>query len=131
MSDIAAVLHLGWTVVGYLNDVKGASENCSRILTEATNAIGLLYILSGLVDKAGSEETWLDATRSLGVPSGPLEQFKLALERLATRLGPAAGLSKGSKKLVWPFKEKEVLDILNTIERQKTLFMIAIHNDHM
>jgi hypothetical protein len=53
------------------------------------------------------------------------------LEQLATQLEPVVGLKKARRELVWPFKEKEVADILHAIERLKTSFMIAIHNDHM
>jgi hypothetical protein len=51
MCEISAVLHLGGTVLGYLNDVKRAPNYRSRILTEAGSAIGLLHTLSGLVEK--------------------------------------------------------------------------------
>lgn len=65
------------------------------------------------------------------MPNGPLEQFKAALETLAAKLAPADGLKKLRKSLMWPFQEKEIKDILSTIERQKALFGLARQNDHL
>ena len=69
--------------------------------------------------------------KSLNVPTGPLEQFKIALEHLASKLAPVDGLRKVGKALAWPFQKTEIQDILNMIERQKSLFNLALQNDHM
>jgi hypothetical protein len=60
--------------------------------------------------------------RTITAPNGPLEQFKISLERLA---------SKAGKALVWPFQKGEVNDVLVAIERQKSCFILAQQNDHM
>jgi len=44
----------------------------------------------------------------------------------------AEGLQKNIIRVsIWPFKKEEVKEILATIERQKTVFLVAIQNDHM
>jgi hypothetical protein len=131
VGSIIGILQLTGTVVNYLSDVQDASKDCSKILIEISSVNGFLFSLKDLVVRAELGETWLDTARSLGVPNGPLAQFKLALERLATHLKPVVGLKKAGKALVWPFKKGEVMDILSTIERQKTLFILALQNDHM
>lgn len=130
-ASIIAVLQLTESVVKYLNDAKDASKDCNKFLIEISTVNGLLFSLKDLVGRAELGETWLATTRSLGVPTGPLAQFKSALELLATHLEPVVGLKKAGKALTWPFKKGEVIDILNTIERQKTLFVLALQNDHM
>jgi hypothetical protein len=130
-ASIIAVLQLTSTVVGYLNDVKDASEERLRIRDEITSASFLLYMLRDRAEQASLGEAWLSTVRSLSVPKGPLEQFKRALEQLAARLAPVNKLRKFGKALKWPFQREEIKDILSTIERQKSLFDLALQNDHV
>ena len=60
-----------------------------------------------------------------------MEQFKRALEQLASRLEPSKGPKMVGKALAWPFQTEEIKEILSTIERQKSLFDLALQNDHM
>src|ERR1700722_16235045 len=130
-ASITAVLRLTSTIVQYLNDVKDASEECMRIRDEITSASFLLYMLNDHAEQARLGEACLSTVRSLSVPRGPLEQFKRALEQLESRLAPLKGLKKIGKALTWPFQREEIKDILSTIERQKSLFDLALQNDHM
>jgi hypothetical protein len=130
-AGIIAVLQLTSTVVQYLNGVKDASEERLRIRDEITSASFLLYMLRDRAEQASLGEAWLSTVISLSVPKGPLEQFKRALERLATRLAPTKKLEKIERALRWPFQREEIKDILSTIERQKSLFDLALQNDHV
>jgi hypothetical protein len=115
-------------------DAKGASTLCHRILVEIGNISGLLSRIESLVDEAESGEGWLATVRPLGAPNGPLAQFKLALEQvasLATQIEPTSRLKRAGGRFAWPFKKCEVMDILCTFERQKTLFVLALQNYHM
>jgi hypothetical protein len=129
--SIVGILQLTATVLKYLNGVKDASKGCNRILIEVSSVYGLLFNLNNLVERAGSEETSLAMVMSLGVPNGPLVQFESALKRLATHLEPVHGLKKAGRAFIVPFKKEEVTNILHIIERQKTLFILALQNDHM
>ena len=131
-ASIIAIIQLTGTVVQYISDVKDASKDGDRLLTELRTISVFLPILKDAADRAQSEPggQWMTTIRSLGVPNGPLSQFKLALETLARQLEPVVGWRKRARALVWPFKEKEVKDILGTIERQKSLFLLAVQNDH-
>lgn len=130
-ASIIALLQLTSTVVRYLNDVKDAFDERLRIRDEITSASFLLYMLRDRAEQASLGEAWLSTVRSLSVPKGPLEQFKRALEQLATRLAPVNELAKIGKALKWPFQREEIKDILSTIERQKSLFDLALQNDHV
>jgi len=130
IASITAIVRLGEKVVGYITDVRKAPKASNRILIEISSINGLLFGLQNLIGKAESGDTRLPITRLLGIPNGPLAQFKSALERLKICLEPVAS-AKLTSTLNWPFKEKEIKEILGTLERQKTLFIFAMENDHM
>jgi len=68
---------------------------------------------------------------------GPLKSCQTTLEIIAKKLGatsttgstltaPKVGLTK---KLTWPWKEKELTKMLDVIEKQKTMFILALGGD--
>ena len=130
-ASVIAILQISASVVSVLNDVKNASRDSTRILVEISGVQGILSTLRDLVASAESTETWLSTMRSLDGPNGPLTQFRVALEQLAADLKPLIGLKKAGRALIWPFKKKDVAQILGSIERQKTLFILALQNDHV
>ena len=130
-ASIIAVLQLSGTVIQYLNNVKGASEDRQRLLNEVTSISGLLYFLKDRATQSQYGGSWSMTLASLNTPKGPLEQFKSALERLTLKLAPVEGWRKAGKALTWPFQKEEIKEILSTIERHKSLFNLALQNDHM
>ncbi|KAF7506336.1 hypothetical protein GJ744_011909 [Endocarpon pusillum] len=130
-ASIAAVLTLTGTVIQYLNNLKGAPKDRERILLELCNVNGMLYMLQDQAEQAQQADSWSLTLQSLNMPNGPIKQFKTALERLAKRMAPVEGLGKVTKAITWPFQKEEINEILNSIERQKTLFNLARQNDHI
>jgi hypothetical protein len=131
-ASIIAILQLTSTVIQCINDVKDASEERLRIRDEISSTSFLLYMLKDRIQQAHLGELWLSTVQSLDVPKGPLEQFKRALEQLASRLAPPSkGLKRIRNALMWPFQREEIKEILSTIERQKSLFDLTLQNDHM
>lgn len=131
ISSITTVLQLAGSVVKFLSDVIDAPVACNRILVEVSSINGILSSIKSLVDGAESGEAWIATLRSLSAPNGPLPQFKLALEQVRACIKPTIGLVNLGNAFVWPFKKGEVMDILHNLERQKTLFILALENDHM
>ena len=130
-AGIIAVLQLSTKVVQYLNDVKDAPAERQRVLIEVITISGFLHTLNDLVKNMQPDDIAASALRSLNVPDGPLEQIRSALERLVSKLKPARGLKKVSKTLTWTLDKADVTNILNRIERQKALLLLAMQNDHM
>ena len=130
-ASITALLQLTGTVIQYLNCVKGAPEDRQRLLLELCNVSSMLYVLEDQASQAQQGDLWSSTLLSLNGPNGPIEQFKTALERLEKKLRPVEGLRKIVKAITWPFQKEEIIEILNVIERQKTLFNLARQNDHM
>ena len=129
VSSLVTILELSGHVLDYLHKVKDASKDSERIVLELCNLNGFLASLKELLARADSKETWLATVRSLAVPKGPIAQYEDALKRLASKLEPVVGLKKAGKAMRWPFEKKEVLHTLNNLERQKTMFMLALQND--
>lgn len=126
-----AVIQLAANVIQYIIDAKDAGDDRQRILYEITSVHGFLYLLKNKAEQPQWDETFFETMKSLNAFRGPLEQFKIVLERLATKLRPTQGLKKFGKALTWPFQKQEIEDILSSIERQKSLFSLALQNDHM
>ena len=130
-ASITALLQLTATVIQYLNLVKGAPKDRQKLLSEVCNVSGMLYILEDQASQAKQGDGWSSTFLSLNGPNGPIKQFKTALERLEEKLKPVERLGKVVKAVAWPFQKDEIIEILNFIERQKTLFILARQNDHM
>ena len=130
-SGIVAVLQLASSVVQYLNAVKDASDDRHRLIAEIGSITGFLYLLKDSVDSSQQAIAPSNTLRSLCIPGGPLDLFRDALNELISKLWPACGgLRKAGKALLWPFQKSEVNSILYRIERQKTMFGLALQNDN-
>ena len=92
---------------------------------------GYLFSLQSILEKPKSKDSWVATSRSLSVPNGPLDQLRGVMERLAKRLEPVSGMKKATKAILWPLRKEDVKDLLDTIERHKTLFILALQNDHI
>ena len=131
-ASITALLQLTSTVIQYVNGVRGAAEDCGRILSELAGVNSILLILQDEADRDEQDDQWSSTFESLKRPGGPLEQFEKALKRLSSKLAPSiTGLKKVGKTISWPFQKEEVKEILSSIERQKALLNLARQNDHM
>ena len=148
-SGLVAILQLASTVVQYLNAVIDASDERQQLILELGmrfeissrwnanvgytlgSITGFLYLLKESADTSSQSDLPSAALNSLCSPHGPLFQLKEALQELAAKLRPANGkLKKAGKALRWPFQKSEVHSILSRIERQKTMFGLALQNDN-
>lgn len=128
-ASITAFLQITAKLVKYLSLVNGAAEDRQRILSELCSINCILYSLQ---DRATAEESsWSLMSRSLSVPNGPLALFKDTLQILVEKLEPVKGRQKIGKAMAWPFGKDEVHELLSTMERQKTLFILALQQDHL
>jgi hypothetical protein len=130
-ANLFALLQLTKGVVKYAKQTKDAPRERAEVLREASSLVGLLGTLKDLLDEGDPQDPWLRATSGLALPDGPLEQYKLALERLAPKIIPSHGLQKVSQVLTWMFSKEEVGELLSKMERVKTLVGIALEMDHM
>ncbi len=130
-ASIVAILQLTATVLSYLNDVKNASTDRRTGAVEASQVYALLTDLKYQVEEANSVDPWFCSVRKLGVQNGALDQFKSALEDLASKVAPGHGIRKIGRALVWKFSKEEIGSIIFRIERVKTLVQIALQKDQL
>ena len=130
-ASLTTVIQLSAKVAQYLKEIKSASEDRVRLREELRATMCLLDMLQDRIDDADFLEKDLASIKSLNFPGGPLSQLTKALQQLKSKLAPGNGFSKVTRTLLWPLSKKEVNDVINTIERQKTAFNIAISNDNM
>jgi hypothetical protein len=130
-ASIIQLINITMTAIKYLNDVKDAPKDRSRLALEATSLLVLLTDLRYRVEEVRATDPWLTAVASLGVEKGPLEQFRDAIETLTRKLKPKTGKKKLGMALLWSLDKKEIDDILSKIERLKPLIGLALQSDHL
>jgi hypothetical protein len=131
VASIVQLIDSTTKVVKYLNDVRDAPKDRARLAQEAASLLALLTSLRYRVEESNPTDSWFSGVRSLGGPGGLLEQFREAMEKLATRLRPDSGIKKVGKALFWTLEKDEINAILFKIERIKTLVGLALQNDQL
>ena len=119
------------STLGYLNDIKNAPRARAQLSQEILSLLSLLMSLRDKVEIADPESPWFNRIRCIGLPEGPLEQCKTALDGLARILNPEMRLKNINKRLIWPLEKKRLSNSLSLIERLKTLISIALQEDNL
>ena len=117
--------------LGYLNDIKNAPRARAQLSQEILSLLSLLMSLRDKVEIADPESPWFNRIRCIGLPEGPLEQCKTALDGLDRILNPEMRLKSINKRLIWPLEKKRLSNSLSLIERLKTLISIALQEDNL
>jgi hypothetical protein len=128
-ASIVAIIQLSSTVINYVNGAAGATTERKRLRNEVRSCE---TILQRLQDEAGDSEEgkmWSETIKALEAPGAPLYRLGIALSVVIAKLEPKKGLKKALSALKWPFDEKEVGKVISTIEREKTLLVLALTND--
>ena len=131
VASIAQLINITAKTIKYLNSVKDASEDRSRLLQETSSLLPLFISLQGKVEAAKNHQSveWLRHVRDLAVENGPLDQLRSALEHLAKRLKPRHGLKGVAYAFVWTLHKDESEALLARIERVKSTIILALHGD--
>lgn len=130
LASIITILQLSQKVIGYLNDVKDASKDGAKCAIEASNLYTLLRDLRCRLEEGRGDTPWHTAVRALGVENGPFDQFKQTLESLQSKMAKRGVLKQAGKALMWKFTKEDINNLLNRMERLKSLIEIALQMDH-
>lgn len=144
-ASLIAVLQISGTVISalyeYRNGVKSASKDAARIIAEINSLRGILESLLQAVEKedykAGSNGgggSRLANFQALTQPDGELKRCQADLEAVSGKLvgddaGSLSGWKKVRKALVWPFKEKDVEKLLQSVQKAKSTMQFALSAD--
>ncbi|KAL9032261.1 MAG: hypothetical protein Q9180_006603 [Flavoplaca navasiana] len=124
--SIVQLVDLTAKTIKYLNSVKHASEERTRLLREASSLLPLLLSLQTQVDLASGPESWSQNLRTLNVDKGPLDQLQNALEHLTKNLKPKKGVKDITRAFLWTFEKDVSLEVFTTIERVKSSISLAL-----
>lgn len=130
-ASIIIVTRMAGRVIKYLRGVKGAPKERQVILDELLQITRMLYVLKYQADQDEDDDFWNATLRVLNMSNGPILRFRAALDTLWSRLAPVESWKRLGKPSIWPFQEKEIEHFLSGIERPKSIFNLAINNDHM
>jgi hypothetical protein len=130
-ASIIAILQLTATVLEYLNHVKNASTDRALIAIEASNVYSLLTTLRYRLEGANPTAPWFVGLQMLAAKNGALDQYEVALEKLASKFKTVNGLKNLGAALIWRFDKAEITEILARIERLKSSVNLALSNDHL
>jgi hypothetical protein len=110
------------SVIGYLNDVNSSPKECQQCTIEVSNLQGLLTNLRYRLEQAQAGDPWYTAFRALNVESGPLDQYKDALEQLRTKVDVSDSAKTPRRRPVWKFTKGELIKILESMKRLKSFY---------
>ncbi|KAK7885641.1 hypothetical protein LTR67_009992 [Exophiala xenobiotica] len=116
-ASIVAVVQVSGAIIQAITGLKAATKNIKKLEHEIKSIRSVLLPALERLERLGGDEV------------GLLDEFRLQLEHLEKWLAPAIGLKKLLKAVSWKLKHAEVKDILDTIERQKTLFVLTLQSE--
>jgi hypothetical protein len=136
VGSIISILNLSSTIVKYVHSIKDGASDRAQLLKEIINTRGYLHSLRDHIEMSNPDDPWTNAVQGLNKPGGPLELYKISLERVAKKLNLGASQDASSgrafvRALYWPFQAGEVASILSILERQKAFFVLALQMDHI
>jgi hypothetical protein len=129
-ASIIALLQLTKSVVDYVKDVKGGSDDRVKLRDSIWSTISLLEMLKFRFEDAALDEVKMSSEIMVDVRV-PLRELERVLERLVGKLAPASRLQRAVQNLAWPFDKEEVRNLLSSIESQKSHLALAMQNNHM
>ena len=130
VASVIAVIQISAKLVAlcesYISEAKEAKKDIRRFRNEVTTIKDILIDLKDLVDTP-------DGTK-LPILDTSLKQCQSTLEELVRKLEKAEGKDKkmkqfGLRALKWPFNSNDVQKAIETIERYKNMFNLALTAD--
>ena len=128
-ASVIAVLQLLSKVVEYINSASGAPKERRRLREELRVCENVLQQLKDEADDSEEGKLWSETIKALEAPGAPLGRLEIALSEIEARLKPKEGMRKALSSVEWPFHEKGIKEIFQTIEREKSLLQLALANN--
>ncbi|GJP88753.1 hypothetical protein CBS147323_10006 [Aspergillus niger] len=132
-ASLVALLQLAGAVINYLSTVIDAPAQKRKLLAALIQARGLLSTLVELTNEV-QDEDWSHTIQSLSAHNGPLPTFQELLEHMARKLGithSGARTKTVLDQLRWPFDQTGFQEMITSLEKLKSHFLLAMANDHI
>ncbi|KAI0438824.1 ankyrin [Xylaria telfairii] len=117
-ANVIAIVDLAFKVIKYMNDVREGGKERSELHQEVLNVYELLWSLKYEFEfhDLDEETAWSKPIKPLFKPGGIVDQLKLILEQVSSKLVLPSRSIKGTlKKIKWPFDKPEVQRILGRL----------------
>ena len=132
-ASVLQLIGIAAKAIKYINDIKNAPRERFRLVQELNSLYGILIELESRVDEAkmNRDDKWLSGLNSLTVKFGLIEQLGAALNSMVDKIKLASKIKTVGRTLIWPFAKKEIAEIMEQIERQKSTINLALQGDQM
>ncbi|CAO2648676.1 Nn.00g079430.m01.CDS01 [Neocucurbitaria sp. VM-36] len=122
-ASIIATAQLCEKVIKYINTVSGAKEDRKHLRGHIRECSTILLRLKDGAEDSEEDIAWSETLRAL---DSPLKNLHAVLDMAAKHL---LSTDSNKEKLKWPFKEKEVRKLVESIECEKSLLSLALENN--
>lgn len=117
-------------IVQYLDGIHDAPEDIKAFRQELANTSLALRLLSDHTKALAWFSIPFPSFEALTGKDGPLDRFGNILNLLMMKLGLGETAPKRTTRLLtWPFRKTEINELLECLERYKTLFLLAMGHD--
>ena len=128
-ASIIAILQLTSTLTNYINNVRKATAEQAKVAVEASNLFSLLTSMRFRVEGTRSDDPWFNQVKMLGTYNGPLDQLRDTLEEMVGTMSSSRKRDQIKSALMWKFTKSQVDEMLQRMERLKSLITCALAND--
>lgn len=129
VGSIWTLIKISRAVVDNIRDFKDAPAARSKLRSELRATESLLEDLTSLIEDDTEPQTWLTAVHRLNEYGGLLDQYKAALQKLATKLQEKPRIKAVGARLAWTFVKDDVAGVLAHCERLKSFCEAAMTRD--
>ncbi|KAH8834081.1 hypothetical protein DL96DRAFT_480039 [Flagelloscypha sp. PMI_526] len=135
-ASIITLLDFVATGIKFCKKVKDAPLECLNIQRELTFLQIYLQDFNFLLNGPRGSPEWIDTSKKLAEPGvGMLPRLESTLARMSNKVKKVMegkkvmGMTVKYRTVVWPFAASECRDLLNELERAKTLLSVAVQLD--
>ncbi|KAI4120457.1 MAG: hypothetical protein LQ341_007542 [Variospora aurantia] len=129
VASVVALVGVTLKTVKYVNDMKDVSKERQSLSQESADLLQMLTRLRKMIEDPRRSTISLDGITRLLAAKGPLDQLREALEQLNKKVKAKRGVQKYARMLVWPYVKEHCKDILDRMERVKSLISLALNGE--
>ncbi|KAL4786881.1 ankyrin repeat-containing domain protein [Aspergillus varians] len=127
-TGIAGLAALAYQIIGYLGTVRAGGKDRLALCNEVTYLwMSITSLLEQLSPDATKDEKIPDSLRPLFQPDGILNEIKIQLEDLETKIKSRSSHGKIAQTLAWPFTQSDAEKIIQRIHRLKSTLQDGIN----
>ena len=130
-ASIIAIINLGSQVISYSSDVWNAEKEQAEVQAELYGLFSLLTRLRCRLEEARTNEQWFQNVRFLGRKNGEINQLEEMMSTMVNKTNPRTKTDKLKQAFYWKFHKEEVKNLLERIERLKSLVQSALTDDQL